>query len=153
MKKLSYVFFVLISLCVISCSSDDNSSNGDDLFIKFTANGTEYNFEPATLTSLSRLIMGDREINDVYTRISLWMPVTPVLGSHDITDDFPSDSNIDTLYNANFWLGDDTYEATSGTFTLTQVSSEYLSGTFSFTATNDEGTTIEITNGSFRAFR
>lgn len=34
---------VLVSTFFLSCSSDDNSSNDDDLFLKINANGTEFN--------------------------------------------------------------------------------------------------------------
>ena len=158
MKKLSYLLLVLFSLSFAACSSDDDSSgNGgnnqdDELYIRFTVNGQSYDFEPATITSLQKHIMGDEDVNDVYTRISLWMPVNPTLGSHAITDDFPSDDNLDTLYNAEVWLGDDTIEATSGTLIITELDEEYIKGTFSFTGTNENGQTVTITNGSFRAY-
>jgi hypothetical protein len=155
MKKLSYIFFVLFSLSFVACSSDDNSSGGEDdnLYIKFTLNGQQYNFEPETITSLQRLIMGDEDVNDVYTRISLWMPVTSTTGSHVITDDTPTDENLDILYNAELWVGDATYTATSGTLVITELNDDYVKGTFSFTGEDENGVTISVTNGSFRAYR
>lgn len=154
MKNLFYLSFVLFSLSFIACSSDDNSSgNGgnqdDELYIRFTVNGQSYDFEPATLGSLQKHIMGVDDPNDVNTRISLWMPVDPVLGSHAITTDF---SNLDTAYNAEVWLGDDTIEGTSGTLIITEVNEEYVKGTFNFSGTNENGQTINVTNGSFRAY-
>lgn len=157
MKKLSYLFLVLFSLSFIACSSDDNSSGdggGDNsLYIKYTVNGVNYEFEPATITSLQKLIMGEQEINSVYNRISLWMPVTPTVGSHAITDETPNDTNLETLHNAELWVGDATYTATSGTLVVTEMDSEYLKGTFTFTGEDENGATVSVTNGSFRAYR
>lgn len=156
MKKLSYLFLVLFSLSFIACSSDDDSSGDggeDSLYIKYTVNGVNYDFEPATITSLQKLIMGEQEINSVYNRISLWMPVTPTVGSHAITDETPNDTNLETLHNAELWVGDSTYTATSGTLVVTEMDSEYLKGTFTFTGEDENGATVSVTNGSFRAYR
>lgn len=155
MNKIAGVFLALISICFSSCSSD-SSSNGnqsDTLYLKFTYNGQQYDFEPETITSLQKLIAGDQEVNTVFTRLSLWMPVTPTLGTHTITDDTPTDANIGTLHNSELWVGDDTYVGTSGTIVITELDSEYVKGTFSFTGTMDTGLTVAITNGSFRASR
>src|SRR5690606_2882318 len=119
-----------------SSSEDDNS-----LYVRFTANGQQYNFEAETITSLQRLVMGDEDVNDVYTRISLWMPVTPTTGNHTITDDLPSDDNLETLYNAELWIGDATYTGTVGTLTITDLSEEYVKGTFTFTGEDENGVT------------
>lgn len=156
MKKLSYLFLVLFSLSFIACSSDDDSSGDggeDSLYIKYTVNGVNYDFEPATITSLQKLIMGEQEINSVYNRISLWMPVTPTVGSHAITDETPNDTNLETLHNAELWVGDATYTATSGTLVVTEMDNEYLKGTFTFTGEDENGATVSVTNGSFRAYK
>lgn len=156
MKKLSYLFLVLFSISFLGCSSDDDSSGGNDdnsLYIRFTLNGEDYDFEPETLTSLRTLILGDEDVNNVYTRISLWMPAEPSTGTHTISDDFPSDANLSTLYSANVWIGEEVIDASSGILVITELGDEYVKGTFSFTGTNDEGTTATVTNGSFRAGR
>lgn len=158
MKKLSCLLFVLFSLSFVACSSDDAASpdinNPDEtLFIKYTLNGQQYDFEPETLTSLQILVRGDGQVNGVYNSISLWMPTEPSVGSHPITDEFPTDSNIATLHNANVWVGDEIVDASSGTMVITEVGDEYVEGTFSFSGTNDNGTTANVTNGSFRALK
>lgn len=154
MKKLSFLFLVLFSLSFVACSSDDSSGSSDsELYLKFTVNGVNYDFEPETLTSLQKMIMGQQDINNVTTRLSLWMPVTPIVGSHAITDDTPTDANIATLHNAAFYVGDDTYDAISGTLVVTEMDSEYLKGTFTFTGEDENGATVSVTNGSFRAYR
>lgn len=154
MKKLSFLFLVLFSLSFVACSSDDSSGSSDsELYLKYTVNGVNYDFEPATVTSLQKLIMGEQEISSVYNRISLWMPVTPTVGSHTITDETPNDTNLDTLHNAELWVGDATYTATSGTLVITELNDDYVKGTFSFTGEDENGVTISVTNGSFRAYR
>lgn len=67
--------------------------------------------------------------------------------------DFVSDENVDTLYSADVWIADEVIDASSGTLVITELGDGYVKGTFSFTATNDEGTTATITNGTFRAIR
>ncbi|KIX22061.1 hypothetical protein SY27_05170 [Flavobacterium sp. 316] len=154
MKKLSYIFLILITLSFASCSSDDSSNNGEsELYIKYTFNSVSYDFEPTTITSLQKLIMGEKEINSVYNRISLWMPTNPSLGSHEITDETPTNNNLETLHNAELWVGNDTYTATSGTIVVTEINDEYIKGTFTFTGDDGNGTTVSVTDGSFRAYR
>ncbi|WP_130735941.1 hypothetical protein [Flavobacterium sp. J27] len=154
MKKVSQFFLILISLTIASCSSDDSSNNGDDaLYIRYTFNNVSYDFEPTTITSLQKHIMGEKEINTVYNRISLWMPTNPSLGSHEITDETPTSSNLETLHNAELWVGNDTYTATSGTIVVTEINEEYIKGTFTFTGDDGNGTSVSVTNGSFRAYR
>lgn len=158
MKKLSCILLVLLSMSFLACSSDDSSSNNStnpdgELYLKFTLNGVAYDFEPETLTSLQILVRGDQEVGGVFNSISLWMPTAPAVGSHPITDAFPSDSNIGTLYNANVWVGSEIVDASTGTMVITGVGEEYVEGTFSFSGTNDNGTTATVTNGSFRAYK
>jgi len=154
MKKLLYLFLALFSLSFVACSSDSSVVNADDiLYIKFTANGVNYDFEPETITSLRKLIAGNQEVGTVFTRLSLWMPVTPTVGSHALTNDTPTDANLGTLHIAELWVGNDTYAATSGTLVVTEIDNEYIKGTFTFTGNDGNGVTISVTNGSFRALR
>lgn len=97
--------------------------------------------------------MGQQDINNVTTRLSLWMPVTPTVGSHAITDDTPTDTNLGTLHNASFYVGDDTYDGVSGTLVITELTSDIVKGTFSFVAEDFNGATVTASNGSFRANR
>jgi hypothetical protein len=159
MKKLSCVLLVLFSLSFFACSSDDASSDNNTnnpeeaLYLKFTRNGVQYDFEPETLTSLQILVRGDQEVAGVYSSISLWMPKTPSVGSYPITDAFPNEFNITTLYNANVWVGDEIVDASSGTIVITEVGDNYVEGTFNFSGTNNNETTAIVTDGSFRALK
>ena len=162
MKKIFSLVFMLCAFSFVSCSSDDATTdqpivNPDPidttLYLKFSANGQAYSFEPETIGSLRKLIMGGIMENDSYTRLSLWMPVNPTIGTHQLVDATVTDANINTLYTADFWIGDDVFDATSGTVTITEIDSEYIKGTFSFTGTKDGGATTTISNGSFRAYK
>jgi hypothetical protein len=165
MKKISYLLLVLFSFSFLACSSDDNSTspgtpdgeliNDEEevLYIRYTTEGQQFDFEPATITSLSKHIMGGDEINDLYYGISLWMPVESVVGTYEITNDFPSDENLDTLHNANVTLGGNSFEGHFGTLTITEVDEEYMEGTFNFTAVDENGEIIIVSNGSFKCYK
>lgn len=158
MKKLTGLLFLFLSLSLVSCSSDDSgdTTNVDPVgstYLKFNLNGQDYSFEPETMTTMQMLVRGDKHIDGVFHSISLWMPKVPTVGSHPITDAFPTDANINTLYNANVWVGQEIVDATSGTMVITEITENYIKGTFSFTGSNDNGTTATVTNGSFRSLK
>ena len=161
MRKLSYLAIVLFSIALTSCSSDDSSTTippvnepqVEQINIKFKLNDAQFDFEPSTLTSLQRHILGESFINDELKRISLWMPITPTIGTHNITDETPTDANIATLYNVEVWANGTRYPADSGSMVITEVSASFIKGTFTATGTNEEGQTFTITNGSFKATR
>ncbi len=162
MKKLASLVIVLFSLALTSCSSDDSSSTVppvidepqvEQLHIKFKLNNDQYSFEPSTLLSLQRNIMGESYVNDVFKGISLWMPVTPTVGTHPITDATPTDANIASLYNVEVWIADTRYPADAGSMIITEVSTEFVKGTFTCSGTDETGQPFTIINGSFKADR
>ncbi|GGD27890.1 hypothetical protein [Flavobacterium orientale] len=149
--KIKFFALPLLALLVLftGCSSDDSNSS-DNLFIKFTHNGVNYNFvDPFTTTSLSKNIRYFEGSDDTFVDISLWMPLVSEEGTFTITDT-PFDVES---YNANFSLGQDlNLDATAGSITITSVDSEYIQGTFTFSGTSFEGEDVVVTNGSFRAY-
>ncbi|WP_291119103.1 DUF6252 family protein [Flavobacterium sp. UBA6135] len=149
--KIKFFALPFLALLVLfaGCSSDDSKS-ADNLFIKFTHNGVQYNFiDPYTSTSLSKNIRYFEGSDDSFVDISLWMPLVSQVGTFVVTDT-PSDVES---YNASFSLGQDlNLDATSGSITITSVSSEYIQGTFTFSGTSFEGEEVVVTNGSFRAY-
>lgn len=156
MKKLVYLFVAVCSLSLSSCSSDDDSSNSneDELYVRFTLNGVQKEYiDPGTITSLRKLILGDDQESAVYERISLWMPAEIETGTFTITDDTATDENLNTLYSADIWMEDEVIDASTGTLVITELDEEYVVGTFSFSGTNEEGTNVVVTNGTFRAYR
>jgi hypothetical protein len=155
MKKVINSFatalFLGVFLMLSSCGgSDDSSSASTDLFIKFKYNGVQYTFtDPATINSLSKSISGFQEVGNSSNGIVLFMPLEVTTGTFSITDS-PSDVNS---YNGYFTDGveDFSFDGTSGTIVITSVTSEYVKGTFNFSAEVD-GQVVEVTNGSFSAY-
>ncbi|WP_317245662.1 DUF6252 family protein [Flavobacterium amniphilum] len=119
-------------------------------YLKFKVGGQSYNYEPQTLTSSKTLVDGYTGNGNTLKRISLWMPNEVTTGTYSITD---TPSNLDT-YNASYSSeGESIYiDGTSGTITITSVTEDYVKGTFSFSGDNG-GTTVNITNGEFKADR
>jgi hypothetical protein len=151
MKKLLLLLVSILTMMLTACSSDDSNNNStpNTPYIKFKADGVDHNYNPETLTSLQKLIRASVGEGDTYKEISLWMPVTPTVGTHDIV--YNSGSDVDTysaIYASSF---DNRYDAESGTLTITSIDDEYIRGTFSFTIDND-GTPIVITEGEFLAY-
>ena len=155
MKKITAMFLMLFVAILSSCSSDDADPAIADtaLYLKFTANNINYSFDPETIGSEKKLIMGTKFENNVVSRLSLWMPTNPTIGTHAFVDDTASDDISNLLYTADFWLGMDVYNATAGSITITDMDSEYIKGTFFFTGTNSNGSTTTVSNGTFRAYK
>ena len=151
MKKFKFVLLTLFTVLTISCSSsddDDNGSASDATYIKFKVNGTQLNMiEPSTITSMTASISSSvTQGGDVRSMI-LTMPVSPSLGTHDLTSSFDL-----AAYGASYSNGSETIDANSGTITITSIGAEYMQGTFSFSEVSD-GVTYNVTEGSFRAFK
>jgi hypothetical protein len=145
---------VILSFGLSSCSSDDDNSGSQDpeTFIRFTINGTDYDFRDI-LTAESGVITlngnnGSGLTNPGDTQIGLWMPLTLTNGSFDVEGGFSADYQVSFTSDA---LSFDFDFAESGTMTLTQTTGEYIEGTFTATVTNDDNTTISIENGEFKA--
>ena len=154
MKKISAIILALCLFILSNCSSDDPVPVDEtpEIYLKFFANNQQFIFEPETFTSLQKLINGYIFANDSITRVSLWMPVSPSVGTHQLQNVSATTTNIDTLYSASFWLEDDVFVATTGSITISDIDTDYIKGTFSFTGTSSDGATITISNGTFIAY-
>ena len=156
MKKITAILIMLFVFTLSSCSSDDPAPSNQDteLYIRFSANGQQYSFEPETITSLQKVVAGYKFENNFLTRISLTMPVVPTVGVHEtiVMDGSEPVGDVDTEYSAFFWIGDDIYESTSSTITITAIDSDYIKGTFSFTGVTSSGAIMMISNGTFTAY-
>lgn len=153
MKKLVTLVLVVIATTFAGCSSDDGGgSTQSDLFIKFTVDGQQHNFDPSTFTTLQKVILGAGVQNNIQTSINLWMPASPSINSYQITNDTPTDTNLNILSNAIIIVDEVTYEATSGSLVITSVTQDYVEGKFSFTAVDENEATISVTGGSFKAY-
>ena len=156
MKNLFYLLVAVFTLSLTSCWSDDDSSNDpeDELYIRFNLNGEQKEYmDPATITSDRKLILGDNQGSSDNGKISLWMPADIETGTFTITDATSTASNLETLYSADIWMDDEVIDASTGALVITELDDEYVKGTFSFSGTNDEGTSVTVTNGTFRAYR
>ncbi|HEX8561921.1 MAG TPA: hypothetical protein VF676_02970 [Flavobacterium sp.] len=155
MKNLKITILALVAVISFSCSSDDDnngSNNGsDDTYVNFKVNGEQIDIiEPATITTLSTVVLATEDNGESMRSIMLRMPNDATEGTHAIT--LSDSQNLDT-YNASVSMdGDTTVEATTGTLTITNIGTEYMEGTFSFTG-EANGTTYTITEGEFRAFK
>ena len=154
-KKIMFLSFAICSMVLASCSSDNSDDKetpeSQEEFIKFTYNGTVYNFEPGVMSSLNMNIMGSTGIDNTYKKISLWTPLNVTKGSHDIVYDL---SNMETTYQASFSFmpAIKNANAKSGKINITAVDDKIIEGTFTFTGTSGEQT-FTVTEGSFRVLR
>ncbi|MFB3386376.1 hypothetical protein [Flavobacterium sp. LAR06] len=154
-KKIMFLSFALCALALSSCSSNDSDDNSDPIaqeeFIKFTYNGTVYNFEPSVMTSLNMNIMGSTGVDNAYKKISLWTPLNVTKGSHDIVYDL---SNMETTYQVSFSFMPtiNNADAKSGTMNITAVDDKKIEGTFTFSGTS-AGQAFTVTEGSFRILK
>lgn len=154
-KKIMFLSFAICAMVLSSCSSNDSDDEetpeSQEEFIKFTYNGTVYNFEPGVMSSLNMNIMGSTGIDNTYKKISLWTPLNVTKGSHDIVYDL---SNMETTYQASFSFmpAIKNVNAKSGKINITAVDDKIIEGTFTFTGTSGEQT-FTVTEGSFRVLR
>ena len=152
MKKLKFLVLALATVVFLSCSSSSDGGGGssDSTFIKFKINGTASNMsEPSTVTSLNAAIFGSQDVGSDIRTLILRTPSTALAGTHDIVNVAPS---VLDAYGVSYSFGDISFDATSGTMTITSIGEEYMTGTFSCSAVY-EGVTYNITEGSFRVFK
>lgn len=152
MKNIKFIVLALAATFAFSCSSSSSGSDGgnDDTYIKFKINGIQSNMiEPSTLTSLTASIFGSEEVAGDIRTLILRTPSTAAVGTHDIVDALPSDMGA---YGVSYSLGDISFEATSGTMTISSIGDEYMVGTFTCSGVYG-GTTYNITAGTFRVFK
>lgn len=157
MKLLALPFLLFMMLFIVSCSDDDDNSNDntnpdlDTLFIKFTHDGTMYDYEdPETINSLAKAISYNTFDGNDAIQIVLYMPLNPVVGTHLMTDE---PSNVES-YGARYTNQVTGIEmtATTGTMIISEVTDEFVKGTFAFSGPNEDGSTVQVSNGSFTAF-
>ena len=150
MKRAATVLLAVFTAITFSCSSDDDdNNNNDDSYIAFKVNGIQKEFDTETLTSQSTLILGFEGSGSTYQAVSLWLPNNATVGTHTIVPNNGSQIDVySAIYNETFDLQ---AEATTGTLVITSITENFITGTFSFTGTDSEGTTYNITEGEFKA--
>lgn len=157
MKKITLLAILFFAIFINACSSDDAPApvyipQVEDPFLRFTASGFNYDYDnPETIRSMQTQILAYEGINDDFRRVSLWMPNDVSVGTHQIV--IAPASNLDA-YTASYTVGDEVLEAQSGTLTVTAIDNEFIYGTYSFSADDfTHTTTIEVTQGSFKAYK
>jgi hypothetical protein len=153
LKNSLLVFALILGLGFQSCSSDDDSSSNDETYIRFSIDGTDYNFTDI-LTAESGVITlngnnGEGFSDPGDTQLALWMPTVLSDGTFDVSNSFEAEYQVSFTSES---LAFDFDFAESGTITLTQTSGEFIEGTFTATITNADDTTITITDGEFRGY-
>ncbi len=156
-KTFLAVFF--IALTAVSCSEDNSAStliNDDlgDVHLKYTYNNVEYGvINPLTYNLTNKKIDAINGSGSNLKRITLYMPLNPTVGTHFITAD-PSD---DSTYGAYFVSQANNVDilADTGIMTITNVTDDYVKGTFNFSGPNGPGGSVivSVTSGSFLAER
>lgn len=147
-RILMMTVFVFIT---VSCSNSESPTlDGvpQGLYIQFKSNGTQYTIsDPITLELSNKKIDGLQGADANLVSITLYMPLDPTIGTHFMTNT-PSD---DETYGGYFTLGNSVNILSNpGIITITSITADYISGTFSFSGLNGSAV-VEVTNGSFVA--
>nr|WP_294785984.1 hypothetical protein [uncultured Flavobacterium sp.] len=165
LKKIMCLSFAFFALVLSSCSSsDDTDLSGkassvattarpgtQEEFIKFKYNGAAYSFvAPTVLNSMSLNTFATSSSDNIYKKISLWMPKNVTKGTYPIVNS----TNLTTTYQAifTFMTQINNANATSGTMVITTADSKKVEGTFTFSGTSG-GRKFTVTDGSFSILR
>ncbi|MBW8242524.1 hypothetical protein K1F50_06895 [Muricauda oceani] len=157
MKKQKYILIAVLAMLgslVQSCSSDDDSgAPASDTYIRFTIDGTDYDFgNIITAESLSITFNGNNgeTIQDVGdTRISIYLPLDIVVGNHNIEGGaFGGDYKVSFTSEP---MGFDFDFAHDGSINVTSVTEDYVEGTFTATIMSESEETITLVDGEFKA--
>lgn len=151
-KTFLAVFFM--AMLSVSCSEDDVIPTSiDDLGevrLNFKYNGVTYTTDPTTFNLTNKTVDGIYGSGSNMKRITLFMPLTPTVGTHFVT----ADPSNDSAYGAYFISNSNSVDmlADSGLITITHVTDDYVKGTFYFSGPNGP-VTVSVTEGEFLADR
>lgn len=156
MKLFRLTFYsILLSFALFSCSDDDSPSGGSDTYVRFNANGTDYDFASPSIIQVDGSTTMTINGNDALTNgtitenIQIILPANLSTGSGDVTGGILDPGDYKIIYTSED-LNIDRLAPTTGSINVTSISSEYIEGTFSFSG-EQGGTTVTVTNGSFRS--
>lgn len=153
MKTIKFCLILcLTALTFTSCDSDDSEDGGtQSTYIRFSIANVDYDFKDIiSAASLSLTLNGNNGegiTNPGDTQISIFFPVEPVLGSFDVEGAFQGDYRVSFSSES---MGFDFDFAESGNITVTEITDDFIIGTFSAMITSEDDTSITITNGTFK---
>ena len=151
-KTTLFAFLAIATFTLQSCSKDDSGDDSSATYIRFTIDNTEYDFKDIiTAESLSITLNGNNGegiANPGDTQITIWLPLEPVVGTVEIDNGFGGINKVSFSSESMGFVFD---FAESGSITITKISNDFIEGTFTATITSESDTTINITNGKFKA--
>lgn len=156
-RRVNYLVVLVITLFGLtlqSCSSEDElNTENPETFIRFTVNGTDYEFADIITAESNSITLngnnGEGIANAGDTRLAVWLPLVLEKGTFELENSFSGTYKISFTSES---LAFDFEFARIGSITLTQTTGEFIEGTFTATVVNSGGTEILITNGVFKAF-
>lgn len=157
MKTIKFsllLFLATASMTFSSCSKDDakDETVQSATFIKFSIDGSDYDFKDiiSAQSDISMTLNGNNGegiTNAGDIQITVYFPAEPVKGTFDFEGTFGVDHKLSFSSES---LGFDFDFAESGSVTITEITDDYISGTFTATITAEDETTITVTNGAFK---
>lgn len=157
MKKIKFsllIFLAIASLTFTSCSDDDDLPSYSDTYVKFTLDGTDYNFENVITAESASITLNANNGSGISdpgdTQIALWLPLVYSEGTYDVSQMFSDDDTYQISFSS-VSLDFDFDFAKSGKIIITKKTKDYVEGTFNAEITNDKDVTKVISNGKFRA--
>lgn len=150
--KLSLLLFLTTaSLTFTSCSKDDDNTAQSSTYIRFSIDAADYDFEDIISAESQSLTLNGNNgagiTNAGDTQISLFLPTAPATGTFDFEGAFEGEHKLSFSSES---LGFDFDFAESGSIIITEITEEFVSGTFTAVITSETETTITVANGTFR---
>ncbi len=153
MKKIKFLIAFIALVTFTSCSSDDTISLDDqETYIRFTANGVDYEFlSIASVGSANFSLNGSKSVDGLITEnMSIWFPLGFTTGTYQLTGDYFDPGDYKIFYDSED-IGVEGFAPSSGEVTISSISNEYIDGSFYFSGTKD-AIAITVTSGTFRAY-
>lgn len=157
MKRLLPLFLTLLLIpSLIGCDSgsddDDGGNNPSNAgTLTATADGSSFQSELVTATfqsgvfNVAAITNADGSDGATQRQIILTVP-NAATGTFDVS---PFMGIIVTYADADLTNPANAYTGISGQIVIDELSDSGAAGSFSFTATNNDGDTVEVTNGQF----
>ncbi|MEP2057493.1 MAG: hypothetical protein ABJJ05_06775 [Maribacter litoralis] len=154
MKTIKFSLLLLLTFSTLtftSCSKDDDTESESATYINFTAEGKTYNFKDIISAESQALTLngnnGEGITNTGDTQISIFLPVEPETGTFNFEGAFEGEHKLSFSSES---LGFDFDFTESGSVTITEITEDYIIGTFTAIITSENDVTITIASGEFK---